>query len=100
MSRLTGKGNMKPIVPACNDCDIWKQLCKYKDLEEQGRLIEQKHGRWELHGNDDDCGMSYFCSECGDSFDEEWFYVYGQFVGWKYCPNCGAKLAELKGTEE
>jgi hypothetical protein len=40
MSRLTGKGNIKPIVPACNDCDIWKQLCKCKDLEEQGRLIE------------------------------------------------------------
>ena len=37
---LVGQNNAEPIVTACNNCDIWKQLCEYKDLEEQGRLIE------------------------------------------------------------
>ena len=98
MTRLTEYHNGVAVIKGKRYKEAAEKLAYYEDLEEQGRLIEQKHGRWELHGNDDDCGMSYFCSECGDSFDEEWFYVYGQFVGWKYCPNCGAKM--LKGTEE
>ena len=54
--------------------------------------VEVVHGRWELHGNDDDCGCSYFCSNCHDSYDEEWFYVHGQYRHWNHCPNCGAKM--------
>ena len=47
MSRLTeydivGQGNIESIVPACNDCDIYKDLCKYKALEEDGRLINEE----------------------------------------------------------
>jgi hypothetical protein len=54
--------------------------------------VEVVHGRWELHGNDDDCGCSYFCSNCHNSYDEEWFYVHGQYRHWNYCPKCGAKM--------
>lgn len=56
-----------------------------------------KHGRWELHGNDDDLGSSYFCSSCHSSFDEDWFYANGEFTPFNYCPNCGAKM---DGEEE
>lgn len=51
-----------------------------------------RHGRWELHGNDDDCGCSYFCSECHKSYDEDWFYTNGEYTPFKCCPNCIAKM--------
>lgn len=47
---------------------------------------------WELHGNDDDCGCSYFCPYCGSSFDEEWFYDHGEYVPFMYCPRCGEEI--------
>lgn len=52
-------------------------------------MVMVRHGRWELHGNDDDCGSSYFCSLCGNSYDEDWYRAHGH---WNYCPNCGAKM--------
>jgi hypothetical protein len=54
--------------------------------------VEVVPGRWELHGNDDDCGCSYFCSNCHESCDEDWFYVHGKYRHLNYCPNCGAKM--------
>ena len=30
-------------------------------------VAEVRHGRWELYGNDDDLGSSYFCSVCHSS---------------------------------
>lgn len=50
------------------------------------------HGRWEIEGDDDNLGCSYFCSNCQDSFDEDWFYVTGKYRHFNYCPNCGAKM--------
>ena len=50
------------------------------------------HGRWELHGNDDDCGSSYSCTNCGSGYDEDCFYDHGQYVPYLFCPNCGAKM--------
>ena len=48
------------------------------------------HGRWELHGNDDDIACSYFCSKCGYNMDEgEYLDNWSHF---KYCPNCGARM--------
>ena len=52
------------------------------------------YGRWELEGNDDELGCSYFCSNCQDCYDEDWFYVTGKYRRFKYCPNCGARMME------
>lgn len=49
-------------------------------------------GRWELHGNDDDCGCSYFCSNCYRSYPEEWFWDHGKYVPFENCPHCTAKM--------
>lgn len=50
------------------------------------------HGRWELHGNDDDCELSYFCSNCHSSYDEDCFYDHNRYAPYRYCPNCDAKM--------
>ena len=52
------------------------------------------HGKWELYGNDDDLGCSYFCSKCGANYDEDYFYERQQFIPFNYCPNCGADMQE------
>lgn len=49
-----------------------------------------KHGRWELHGDDDDLSASYFCSVCGYNMDEDEYL--DRFSSYNYCPNCGAKM--------
>lgn len=57
-------------------------------------VAEVRHGRWELYGNDDDLGSSYFCSVCHSSFDEDWFYNHNKFRPFKFCPNCSARMGE------
>lgn len=65
--------------------EVYMKLKHYEDLEEQGRLIEQKHGQWEYNKY-----TQMYCSNCGQ---------YPEIaVEWNYCPNCGAKM--VKGTEE
>ena len=64
---------------------LQKELQKYKDLEEQGRLIEQKHGRWIEHE-----GPYFKCSVCGISEVSQGLY----------CRNCGAKMDEVEGDKE
>lgn len=71
----------------CDVCPIneaIKKLAHYEDLEEQGRLIEQKHGRW-IH-KDNFIGKYLMCSECS--------HVTGRKSN--YCPNCGAKMDEVE----
>ena len=65
-----------------------QELQHYKDLEEQGRLVEQKHGKWIRTG-----AISYRCSECN-------FLPLQDDTA--FCPNCGAKmeLKELEGVKE
>ena len=89
MSRLTKKTAVgyRPIELSHNDyCidDCIQKLGRLEDLEEQGRLIEQKHGQWGYNKY-----RQMYCSNCGQ---------YPEIaVEWNYCPNCGAKMAELKG---
>ena len=63
------------------------KLTHYKDLEEQGELIEQKHGRWKPTGNIEVLyAKEYVCSVCG-----------GIMLGKsEFCPNCGAKMDEVE----
>lgn len=95
MSRLTDK-NVIAVCAHCNSWDICKpdeacfvkevyeKLKHLEDLEEQGRLIEQKHGRW-IH-KDNFIGKYLMCSECS--------HVTGRKSN--YCPNCGAKMDEVE----
>jgi len=55
-------------------------------------------GEWKLYGNDDDLGMSYWCTACNFQLSEDLFYSGYKDGRWiengvfKYCPNCGAKM--------
>lgn len=83
--------------------EIIEKLAHYEDLEEQGRLIEQKHGTWEPLDSyvcDSDC--MWRCSEC----KVDLYFELGTPLEYEmyYCPHCGAKmdgeLKELKGIKE
>lgn len=100
MSRLTYRNNLgqsyleygaDAIWQKCEAYDVLtnaiEKLAHYEDLEEQGRLIEQKHGRWIPNKImlRTPYATNYHCSECG----------YGG-NGTTYCPNCGAKMDEVE----
>ena len=87
--KLPAHGNIYPDGKEAVDVD---------DIEDAPTVdaVEVVHGRWELYGNDDGCGSSYFCSSCHGSFDEDLFYMYGQYRHFNYCPNCGARM-DAKG---
>jgi hypothetical protein len=75
------------------------KLAHYEDLEEAGRLIEQKRGKWEPLDSyvcDSDC--MWRCSEC----KVDLYFELGTPLEYEmyYCPNCGAKmLKELEGEK-
>ena len=80
------------ITDQC-DCptlkEVIEKLTHYEDLEEQGRLIEQKHGKWipfELDTRGHIEIIHYECSSCHEISDDATMY----------CPNCGAKMDEVK----
>lgn len=71
----------------CDMCiidEVFRRLAYFEDLEEQGRLIEVKHGRWIY--KDNFIGKYLMCSECS--------HVTGRKSN--YCPNCGAKMDEVE----
>lgn len=77
----------------CEKCSlkhIHENMEHYAKLHEQGRLIEQKHGRWIY--KDDFIGKYLMCSECSCVTSRKS----------NYCPNCGAKmeLKKLEGDKE
>ena len=57
-------------------------------------------GEWKLYGNDDDSGMSYWCTVCNFQLSEDLFYSGYKNGRWikngvfKYCPNCGAEMEQ------
>ena len=57
-------------------------------------------GEWKLYGNDDDSGMSYWCTACNFQLSDDLFYSGYKNGRWiengvfKYCPNCGAKMED------
>ena len=116
MSRLTTNNKDNPILKDvghancknicehetfCDTCSIQEaidKLAHYKDLEEQGRLIEREYATI--------VGESGICSECGESYmdvaDADAFQS-GYIPN--FCPWCGAifvseaKLAELNNRD-
>ena len=71
---------------------FWKAGNKLKELPTVDAR-EVINAKWELEGNDDELGCSYFCSNCKDCYDEDWFYVTGKYRPFNYCPTCGAKMS-------
>ena len=66
-----------------------EKLAHYEDLEEQSRLIVQKHGKWipfELDTRGHIEIIHYECSSCHEISDDATMY----------CPNCGAKMDEVE----
>lgn len=54
------------------------------------------HAKWELCGNDDGFGCSFFCSKCGFNFDED--VIYNDDGSKKrelpaFCERCGAVMS-------
>ena len=103
MDRLTTRSSLCDRCPKedwchqdCFESQLYERLAHYEDLEEQGRLVELKHGTWEMvEGWDGDC--MWRCSVCKD---ERYFETGTPFENHvQYCPNCGAKQAEKGGAE-
>ena len=96
MSRLTDElMNSAPWASTEERAEWWRNKCyevfeeleHYRYLEEQGRLIEQKHGRWKIIGmRPVGTHLTHYCSICGGHGDNEM----------DYCPNCGAKMDEVE----
>lgn len=91
MGRLTTK-NFRPTrsVKQIKEnmlLEMYDKLAHYEDLEEQGRLIEQKHGQWiaNKHMVKSPTAENYHCSECTQAGKRT-----------SYCPNCGAKMDEVE----
>lgn len=81
------------IFENCRNCST---LCDWqvRELIEQAELVdavEVVHGEWKkgIHQAE--------CSACCEKFyfgDDIWLEDYDicEDIGWKYCPNCGAKM--------
>ena len=69
-----------------------EKLAHYEDLEEQGRLIEQKQGQWIKSRKYYDDGYTVIgaCSVCGIEFQAKLLRKIC------YCPHCGAKMDEVE----
>lgn len=74
--------------------EIIRAIVDRINLHPAADVAEVRYGRWELYGNDDDLGSSYFCSVCHSSFDEDWSYDHNKFRPFKFCPNCGARMGK------
>lgn len=102
MGRLTERNNDGTVFGVSNVSymsydeitAIFDKLAHYEDLEEQGKLVEQKHGRWIYkHDEEGNTGnVQYECSECGAGD----LHAKSQEV--PYCWKCGSYM--LKELEE
>lgn len=78
---------------------MWERDTAIEQLAEYGVGLGEKKrdvepvvlSHWELHGNDDDLGSSWFCRKCGWNIDEE-----SDANKWNRCPRCGAHMSGAK----
>ena len=75
-----------PHIDAITDC--LERLPSVIPSRPQGHWIFEK-------GDGKTCVDGYVCSACNKSFHTHVPY----FAEYKYCPNCGAKMAESEGKE-
>ena len=72
---------------------IKELLAEYQDeMKKIEAAAEEKY--WELKGNDDDMGCSYWCPVCGFQTPEEsfWSEDFKDFNPLTSCPKCNTKL--------
>ena len=77
-----------------------KETPRIKELiaEYQGEMkkieAETEEKYWELKGNDDDLGCTYWCPVCGFQTPEEsfWSEDFKEFNPLPSCPKCNTKL--------
>lgn len=90
-------------IKACGDCYVYSQPVVYGtylgltyarsvvETAETADVQEVRHGRWiDLHDENVLYEQTYKCSACG-----EWFVIEAgtpKENGYKYCPNCGARM--------
>ena len=84
---------------ACNDIQAWVNAALCEDFKDKSNFAEVKHGQ-NLNVKYAECD-EFRCSECGihlkdwcECTDED-DNVWSEYV-FKYCPNCGAKIDELR----
>lgn len=87
MKRLTHEDGFEWYRTQNQNRKIYEKLRYYEDLEEQGKLAEQKLGQWinermTRGGFHEEWG--YDCSECGKTYEYKS----------NYCPHCGAKMSK------
>ncbi len=94
------------ILRECMPYEGRHKACPLKPVEENAIAAWNSRtgndivvrGEWKLYGNDDDLGMSYWCTACNFQLSEDLFYSGYKDGRWiengvfKYCPNCGAKM--------
>lgn len=59
--------------------------------ELMGMIADRPQGKWKRRIVDNGFNADWVCSECG-------YRVKTDFVGYKFCPNCGADMR--KGTDD
>lgn len=73
-----------------------KETTRIKELiaEYQGEMKKLEDKYWELRGNDDDLGCTYWCPVCGFQTPEEsfWSEDFKEFNPLPSCPKCNTKL--------
>ena len=73
-----------------------KETPRIKELiaEYQSEMKKLEDKYWELRGNDDDLGCTYWCPVCGFQTPEEsfWSEDFKEFTPLLSCPKCNTKF--------
>lgn len=108
------KVNGIPLIVAHEICSKWGDGCKTKEdgycflfepqiIDKVESEQEPKTGHWILTDVEGSIVWLCNCSECGKNplkyvgGSENWWLIKNNLP--KYCPNCGAKMAESEVTE-
>ena len=101
MSRLIDADELRQVLEVYSEKDSLGhtplQLC---DAMPTIDAVEVVHGEWEKGIHMVECSV---CSEKFDFGDETWVEDFDicEDIGWRYCPNCGAKMdGEVKNNEQ
>lgn len=69
-----------------NKCQL-REAIDYADTIDAVPVV---HARWIAE-------YRAICSACKTQFDDDMFWIQGEFITPNYCPNCGAKMDAKEG---